>query len=103
MQRFPMAVALGLVLALGCGGSDPGPAGRCQYQSSSSSGGICRIDLVCSGTRLAASCTDTDCVCILDDVTTGQHFTPGGFCALTEAEQQRLVEASCTLTPDAGA
>jgi hypothetical protein len=90
------------IIALGAGCSGGGVAGRCQVRSSSSSGGICRVDLTCGGFDLAASCTETDCACIVDEASTGQRFPADGFCDQTEVEQGRRAEASCQLPSDAG-
>lgn len=94
-------IVAGITLSFGAGCSDSG-TGRCQYQSSSNSGGICRVDLTCGGVDLAASCTDSDCNCIVNGARTAQSFAANGFCDQSEAEQSQRAEASCTLPSDAG-
>ena len=95
-----LVAGVSLAILAGCGSGDA--AGRCQIQSSSSSGGICRLDLACGGWELAASCSDVDCACIVNGASTGQRFIANGFCGQPEAEQGRLVEANCVLPSDAG-
>lgn len=83
-----------LSLASGCDNrSSSGHA--CTWQSSSSSGGICRTDVLCSGTQVAASCTDAECSCVVSGTPTGERFPADGFCAATESEQTRRVGARC--------
>lgn len=91
-SRLLPSIAL-LCFSAAC--ADSGEAGTCHYQSSSSSGGICRLDLRCEGYDLAASCTDVDCVCLVDGAKTGQTFAANGLCATPLPEQIRQVETRC--------
>jgi hypothetical protein len=95
-------IVITLSLASACDNrSSSGPS--CTWQSSSNSGGICRTDVLCSGTQVAASCTDAECTCLVSDSATGERFPADGFCAASESEQTRRVGARCAPSGSADA
>jgi hypothetical protein len=52
---------------------------------------------------VAASCTDTECACLVSDAVTGERFPADGFCGASESEQTRRVGDRCAPSGSADA